>query len=123
MSSASFLAWSLLAAGVFALGMLLIRRMVVARGAPPVVPTGVQRVNMVFLCLFVSALCTKVICDTIDMPLPAWTRFVPGAMMLALGASFRAGHMSHGSEIPTRLVATIVMAMGALILVLEILRR
>lgn len=123
MSTLTFLAWSLLSAAVFAACLFLIRRIAVAKGAPPLVLSGVQRVNMLFLSLFVSAAWAKVVCDTIDLQLPAWTRLIPGAMIFAVGATFRTNNLSYGNEYQTRLLSTMVMVIGTLILALEILWR
>ncbi|MDH7975284.1 hypothetical protein QH494_24120 [Sphingomonas sp. AR_OL41] len=121
MDTPTFLAWSLLVAGVLAAAFLSLRRVAVAKGVPQLTLPVAQRVTAVFILLLASALATKVSNDIRDVALPAWTHLVFGTTSLTLGLFYRSYSKVGGTGFASsRVPGYMLMAMGALILALEI---
>jgi hypothetical protein len=124
MSTPTFLAWSLLASGIFALFAFAARRLAIMKYGtlPPL--AGSLRVSMFFLSLLLGGSVTKLVCDLTDMPRPAWTRVLFGTLFVALGVTYRNKDTLDGTGFASsRVLGNLWLVMGAVLLAVELVWR
>jgi hypothetical protein len=120
MSTPSFLAWTLLNAGCFALCALVIRRVAVAKYGilPPI--SGMQSAFMALMAVLLGAqlalLGGEMASNAPSSPL---TRLLSGAIVSLIGVSNLYRARKHGETYPSqRTLGAICLALGAVLLVI-----